>query len=188
MENFLIKGVDKMEKDLTKEGVLKLSGNWTVECVRDGKVIWVEKGKNIIPTEGLNHILNVAIGTASKSQAWYIGIFKNNYTPLSTNTAANSLGLNGLYGEAQDAEYDPPSDRPTYTVSSATGGVISNAAAKAEFQIKQALTIYGAFITNTQAKNSTSGVLLAAKKFDTPRNVVSGDIVYVTYEITATSA
>lgn len=150
-------------------------------------------GTNIMPTEGLNTLLDTAIGAATQITAWYVGIFDTNYTPLSTNTAANSLGAGGFYGECLGTDYaiagGSTSNRAPYTVVAASGGVLTNAASKAEFTMGITTTVYGAFLTNGQAKVTNAGYkLLAAKLFDSARAVVSTDILYITYQITAVSS
>ncbi|MBZ0158394.1 MAG: hypothetical protein K8I29_19525 [Alphaproteobacteria bacterium] len=171
------------------EGRLSLAGIWTLEHERDGRIIHTQSGKNIIPTAGLNHILDVVLGATAKNANWYVGIFKNNYTPIAGNTAADSLGAAGLYGECQDADYDSPAtNRPAFTPAGAAAGVITNSASKASFTIAASITVYGAFLASSQAKTATTGTLIAAKKFDTSRAVVDNDILYVQYEITAISS
>lgn len=147
------------------------------------------QGRNILPIQGLNIVLDVAIGATAKEAAWYVYIFKNNYTPIATNTASNSCGAAGLHGECQDADYDvPTTNRPAYTIVAAAAGVITNAASKASFQIADSITVYGAGVVSSQAKTATTGYLLAAKKFAASRAVVDDDVLYVTYQITASSS
>lgn len=176
--------------ELSKEPTISFRGDVFLDHKRDGEYLCFEEhmGKNIIPTEGLNALLDTAVGGASQLASWYVGIFKGNYTPIASNTAANALGAAGLYTECQDADYDPATNRPAYTLVAASAGVITNAASKAEFTMKASITVYGAFVTSGQAKTATSGKLLAAKKFDAARTVVNTDILYVTYQITAISS
>lgn len=177
--------------ELSKESSVKFHNEVFLDHKRDGEYLCFEKsmGFNIMPTEGLNSLLDTAIDAATQITAWYVGIFKNNYTPLAASVAATALGAAGLFGECQDADYDSPAtNRPAYTTAAASGGVITNAASKAEFTMHASITVYGAFIASSQAKTATTGVLLAAKKFDTARAVVDSDILYVTYQLTATSS
>jgi len=170
---------------------LALTGEVFLDHMRDGKYLCFEEyqGKNIIPTQGLDEILNVAVGAVAKEAAWYVYIFHTNYTPIATNTASNSLGVTGYHGESQDADYDVPlTNRPAYTIIASAAGVITNAASKASFTIAQTVTIYGAGVCSSQAKTAVTGFLLAAKKFDTSRSVILADILYVTYQITGTSS
>ncbi len=183
--------IEQRKRSRVCRGNLALRGDVFIDHWRDGKFLCFEKhvGKNILPTQGLNEILDVAVGAVAKESAWYVYIFKNNYTPLATNTAATSLGAAGLHGECQDADYDVPlTNRPAYTIVAAAAGVITNAASKAAFTIAASITVYGAGVCSSQAKTAVTGFLLAAKKFDVARAVIDNDVLYVTYQVTATSS
>jgi hypothetical protein len=52
----------------------------------------------------------------------------------------------------------------------------------------QAISVYGAFLTTTQAKTSTSGALVSAKRFDNYKPVEATDELAVKYEIAATTS
>lgn len=182
---------------LASEGDARVSfrNSVYVDHLRNGEYLCFEEymGTNIMPTEGLNALLDTAIGGVTQIASWYVGIFDTNYTPLATNTAANALGAGGLYGECLSTDYSitggSTSNRAPYTVVAASGGVLTNAASKAEFTMGINTTVYGAFLTNGQAKTSNAGYkLLAAKLFDSARTVVATDILYVTYQITAVSS
>lgn len=174
-----------------QESGIQMEGRLRLEHYRDGECLWDawDPIPNILPTEGLNHILDVVMGAQAKSSTWYVGIYDQNVTPAAGNTAAVHLGAAGTYGECQDAEYDlPVTNRPEYIDVAAAAGVMTNAASKAQFTIAATITVYGAFMTDTQPKTDTTGDLLAAKKFTTARAVVDDDELYVTYQVTATSS
>lgn len=178
-------------RELLKERSVQWRGDVFLDHKRNGEFLCFEEhmGKNIVPTEGLNTLLDTAVGAATQITAWYVGIFKGNYTPLSTATAATALGSGGLFTECLDADYDAPAtNRPAYTIVAASGGVITNSASKAEFTMAASITVYGAFLASSQAKTATTGKLLAAKKFDASRAVIDNDILYITYQLSATSA
>jgi hypothetical protein len=169
------------------KGSLSLHGEWCVEHKRGELWLPSIEGKNRIVTQGLNTFLNVTLGSTAKYTSWYVAIFKNNAT-ITANDVLSSVVGDSAYNECQDADYTPNTNRPQYVPADTTTAVITNAANKAEFNIINNITVYGAFIASSQAKRSTSGVLLAAKKFDTARTVVNGDVLYVTYQITAESS
>lgn len=177
--------------ELSRESSVKFHNEVLLDHKRDGEYLCFEKsvGFNIMPVEGLNCLLDTAIDAATQITAWYVGIFKNNYTPLTTSVASTALGAAGLFGECQDADYDSPAtNRPAYTTVAASGGVLTNAANKAEFTMHASITVYGSFIASSQAKTATTGVLMAAKKFDAARVVVDSDILYITHILTASSS
>ncbi len=175
----------------SRESEIRMEGRVRLEHYRGGKCLWDawEPESNIIPTEGLNHFLDVVMGAQAKSTTWYVGIFVADYTPAAGDTAAAKLGGQVPYDEGQDADYDLPlTNRPEYIDVAAAAGVMTNTASKAQFTIAATITVYGAFLVDSQAKNSTAGDLLAAKKFTNSRAVVDDDELYVTYQITATSS
>jgi len=170
-------------------GNMNVKGRFRTECFRAGRLIWVDEGPNIVTDEGLNHMLNVTLQAATANATWYCGIFKNNYTPITSSTAAAALGAAGLFGECQDADYGTPAtNRPAYTVVASTAKSITNSASKATFTMSASITVYGAFVASSQAKTATTGVLYAGRKFDVARAVISADILYVTYTINASSS
>lgn len=162
----------------------------TLEHLRGGNVLHREAGVNTFTTQGMAYMLNVLFHDIAKaaSHIWYVGIFKNNITPALADTATK-LGSGNAYGECQDADYDNPlTNRPAYTTEDTTTAVISNVNAKAHFIMNASITVYGAFLTNTQSKTDSSGVLMCAKRFGTPRAVIADDEIYVTYQITCTTS
>lgn len=173
------------------ESHAQLMGHVRLTHYRDGNLIYDawDPVPNILPTEGLDHILDVVMGATAKSTTWYVGIFDQNVTPAAGDTATAKLGAAGTYGECQDAEYDvPATNRPEYIDVASSAGVMTNAASKAQFTIASSITVYGAIMTDKQPKTDTTGVLLAAKKFTNSRAVVDNDELYVTYQVTATSS
>jgi len=54
--------------------------------------------------------------------------------------------------------------------------------------MNSSITVYGAFLTNKQAKTDSSGTMMCAKRFGTPRAVIADDEIYVTYQVTTTTS
>jgi hypothetical protein len=181
-------GKKEMEREIHR-GNMGLMGIVRLKHVRDGVVLYdKEQSKNIIVDQGLNHFLNVVMGADAKITTWYVGIFKNNVTPVAGDTPATALGAAGTYGEGQDADYDVPlTNKPEYIDAPAAAKVMSNSGTPASFTMAASITVYGAFISSITAKTGTTGTLLAAKKFDTARPVIDNDILTVQYDITAAS-
>jgi len=171
-----------------QESGLDFLGMVTAEHFRNGKLISRETGKNLFTVEGRALILNVIFGGTAKPSGVYVGIFKNNVTPVAGDTAVDRLGASGTYGECQDADYDPATNRPEYVIAATTTADCTNAASRAEFTFKQAISVYGAFLVTSQAKTSTSGALISAKRFDNKKDVEDTDELAVKYEISATTS
>jgi hypothetical protein len=174
-----------------QESGFELHGNvWTTHS-RGGRIIHgpFDQGPNTFTTEGMTHMLDVYFRAQTGPTAVYVGIFKNNVSPALGDTATAKLGAAGTYGECQDADYDDPAtNRPAYTVAAASASAVTNTASKAEFTIAGSITVYGAFVTTTQAKTDTSGKLVCAKKFTASRAVIDNDVLAVTYAISATTS
>lgn len=181
---------DNMRHAVNNGYSIGFEGMVITEHIRDGKTIHVQGGKNTFTTEGMAKMHNIIFHETSKaaSKIWYVGIFKNNITPALGDIAAK-LGAGNAYGECQDADYDDPlTNRPLYSTEATTTAVISNVNSKAHFVMAQSITVYGAFLADAQAKTSSSGTLMCAKRFGTPRSVIADDEIYVTYQITATTS
>jgi hypothetical protein len=169
---------------------LAFEGMVTAEHARGGRIIHRQVGKNTFTTQGMAKMLNIMFHDISKaaSNIWYVGIFKNNITPALGDTAAK-LGSGNAYGECQDSDYDDPlTNRPSYVTEDTTTAVISNVNSKAHFVMAGSITVYGAFLSDAAAKTASTGTLMCAKRFGTPRAVIADDEIYVTYQITATTS
>jgi hypothetical protein len=169
---------------------MSFEGMVTFEHFRKGQLLHKETGKNTFTTEGMAKLLNIIFHDISKaaSHVWYVGIFKNNVTPALADTGAK-LGSGNAYGECQDADYDDPlTNRPSYVTEDTATAVITNVNSKAHFVMNASITVYGAFLVDTAAKTNTSGTLMCAKRFGTPRAVIADDEIYVTYQITCTTS
>jgi len=162
---------------------------WSVECVRDGKTVWTEKGKNVVPYEGLNYLINAGLKGGAQETAWYCTLFKNNIVPALSDTAASALGSGGTYGEVTDSDVNPQTNRPEVIFGTVSNGVVDNSDNRVEFTaLPASLTVYGAVLTSTQAKLDTSGILLGAKLFSQARTLLQNDILYIVVEFSLTSA
>lgn len=67
---------------------VRVGFTYLVEHVRGGVVIDREVVHNLVPTEGLNYILEAALRGGAALSTWYIALFEGNYTPVAGVTAA----------------------------------------------------------------------------------------------------
>jgi hypothetical protein len=172
------------------ESDLQFHGHVKTDHYREGSLIHTQEGSNTFCTAGMAYLLNIIFGTTSKagSAIFYVGIFKNNVTPVVGDTVAK-LGAAGDYGECQDADYGTPAtDKPAYTIAAATAATCTNTAAPASFTMAQGITVYGAFLSTEKAKTATTGYLMCAKKFGSARAVILNDVLAVTYVISCTTS
>lgn len=155
---------------------------YEVEVIRDGVVIDRSIEKNLIPQQGLDHILDVVCKGGVQISTWYVSIYEGDYTPISTNTAANFPGL------ATESSAYAETVRQTWVEGAVTAGAVDNSASKAEFTMNAAKTIYGCALVSNSSKGATAGILLSAVRFGTPKALVSGDILRVTAPVSLTGA
>lgn len=128
---------------------------------------------NVTTYEGLDHLNNVGLRQATQISQWYLMLFESNYQPTSADKMATFL-LNAT--EVTDTE--TPS-RPQISFDESTNGLISNASSPVDITLTAAKTIYGYAIVSSPTKGSSSGVLLAAGKFDTPKPRSSGEVITI---------
>lgn len=133
---------------------------------------------NLVPTEGMNYILNAALAGGSASSTWYIGLFSGNYTPVIGDTMAT------FPGNATEFTGYTNSTRGTLTAGAVASGAWSNTASPFDFTFNASGTIYGAFLSSVSTKSATTGTLLSATRFAASKTVGSGEILRVTAGIT----
>lgn len=161
---------------------LMIGGVFGHNVIRDGSDLGWQHDSNIVVNEGLNHILDVVYHNATQVPTWYIGIFKGNYTPVATDTAAN------IATNSTEATEYTEATREEYIEAAASAQSITNSATVAEFTINATVTIYGAFLVSTSTKGGTTGVLSSASRFAAARSLVASDILQVTYTLSAADA
>lgn len=162
---------------------LKAGFTYTVEVVdAAGNVTDSEVIKNLVPLEGLTHILNTVLKGGAPVGSWYIGVYEGNYTPDANDTMA------AFPAAATESTAYTPSTRPAFTPGAISSGSVDNSAAKAELTFTSTKTLYGGFISSASAKGSTSGVLLSVVRFGSPKTLDAGSVLRVTAGFTMASA
>ena len=164
---------------------LTLAGVYTFEHIRDGKVIDAWEDNNIVVDEGLNYILDAALSGGSPLTTWYVGLFKNNYTPVYNNVASTFAGA-GVANEVT-TEYTEAT-RPVWVEAGAAAKTITNSASPAVFTFGTGVTVYGSFLISNATKGGTTGTLASASKFGTARVMLAADKLNVTYSLTVSSS
>lgn len=163
------------------QGIVRVGFEHTIEHVRKGKILSVEKVKNLVPTEGLNYILEAALRSGTVLPNWFVALFEANYTPVAGVTAATFPAA-----ATESTAYDEAT-RVAWVSAAAAAGVVTNAANKAVFTINATKTIYGIAMSSASAKGATTGALVSVAKFAAAKNVVATDVLNVTSSITMTS-
>jgi hypothetical protein len=160
---------------------LGLKNVWTIECYdSEGNLKWGETKKNLVTTEGLNHVLSSTLDGGTQITTWYVGL-------KGAGSAAAGDTMSSHAGWTENTDYSQ-SVRQTLTLGTASAGSIDNTASKATYSINGTATIAGAFITSDSTKSGTTGTLYGVVDFASSRAVISGDTLEVTVTLTAASA
>jgi len=163
---------------------MRVAGYFNYEHIRDGKVIDSWQEPNLVVDEGLNYALDASFSGGTPITTWYVGVYKNNYTPIAGNVASTFAGA-GIANEAT-TEYDEAT-RPGWTEAGVSAKTITNSASPAVFTFNTGVTVYGAFLISANTKGGLTGTLAAASKFTSSRAMLAADVLNVTYTLTATS-
>jgi len=156
---------------------LELTNIWTMTCLdSSGNVKWSETKKNLVTTEGLNHILDSTFHADTQITTWYIGL-KGSGTPA----AGDTLASHSTWSEITDYS----GDRKEWTEGAASSGSMTNSSS-VDFSITGTATIAGAFLAS--AASGTTGTLYGVVDFASSRSVLSGDTLQVTVTVTAASS
>lgn len=185
MQNITVNVSPELLEAYENGSSVKAGGYFTAEHIRNGEVIHREDSPNIVVDEGLTYILDTALSGGTQKTSWYIGIFKNNYTPIAANVAATFAG-SGVANEIS-TEVDETA-RPAWTEAGVSAKSITNSASPAAFTANQSVSVYGAFLISDNTMGGTTGTLCAASKFASVRNLLDTDVLNITYTLSIADA
>ncbi len=141
------------------EGLVRVRGRWTVQCHREGKLIWEDVIENIVVNAGLNHALDVTLSAGTQITTWYLGLI----SPSPSVAAADTMSSHGGWTEV--TAYSEATRR-TWTEAGPSSQSISNSASPAVFTVNADGTdIGGCFLTSVNTKGGSTGTLYAAGAF-----------------------
>lgn len=181
----LRRAVRGLKYEVTETGIvvpemgLSVGGYFEIQ-VNDGPV---EVVPNRVVNEGLTHMLDVELGNAAQTAAWYVALFSGNVTPAATWTAANWV--------AQGTEFInyTQATRVAYTPAGASVQAITNSASRAQFTADTGGgTVYGAALVSASAKSATTGILFSAARFSSQKILDAADDLNVAYSVQASSS
>ncbi len=146
-----------------------------------------EESDNLLPTEGLNHLLSVALNQGAAQPTWYIALFTNNYVPTAGITAATFQTTAGELVSSTEGYTQP--NRVEWVEAAPVNGSIANSASPAQFTFATAstVTVYGAALLSASTKGATTGKLMSITRFAQPRVFYNGDTFDVTYAVNLAS-
>ncbi len=151
-------------------------GGFFLHGVNRGDLI---RDHNLVPTQGLNHLLDAVLGGGTQITEWYGAPYTNNVSPQASTTAANFHStLVEFTGYSEGV-------RQTLVFAAAAAGVVTNEASLAEFTITGAATLRGGGVLSVATRESTDGTCFAATAFSVARGVVIGDTFQLGYECAA---
>ncbi len=168
---------------------VKAGGVFTVQCFdSEGNLKWTEENHNLVVNVGLKDMNDKYFTGSGYTAAWYIGL----YGAAASNDPAAGDTMASHSGWTEVTAYSE-STRPAATFGAATTAdpsVISNSSSVAVFSINGTTTVGGAFLTSSNTKGGTTGILFSASDFQSPgdRSVVSGDVLNVTYQFSLDAA
>jgi hypothetical protein len=144
---------------------------------------------NIIPDEGLNHMLNVVLkgpsGDGTQITSWYLMLHSGSGTPTAALTAANYDATLSEITSASEGYSEATRVAWTGDAVDTVNTEVINNASPATFTIVTAssLAVNGAGLTSASTKGATSGVLLSGGKFGATRNLSNTDEFNLKYKV-----
>jgi len=160
----------------SSQELVMATGTYHVTCTGpDGQIKWEDTIQNLVTTVGKNDLLDKYFTGSAYTAAWYVGLVDGASTPTYalTDTAASHTGW------TENVAYSN-TNRPTPAWNSAASA--SKATTATAFNINGTATIAGTFLTASNAKSGTTGVLYSAGSFTGGnKSVANGDTLNVTY-------
>jgi len=143
---------------------------------------------NLLPTEGINYILDIALGDVVNPAGIFLALYSGAVSPTSNWTAAN-FSSNASEITSQTEGYSNAT-RPAWTPAAAAAGVIGNLATRATFNVvcTSAINVAGAALLTDGTRGGTSGKLYSATRYQSVRVINNGDSFEVGYEIELTDS
>lgn len=146
-----------------------------------------QRSKNLVTTEGKNHILDVVLHGTAAVATWYIAPSSGNVEPSATWTHSGATAYHTVATELLAATDYNESTRVAYAEAAAASGSMTNNASPATFTAKiDNVTIRGCGLCSTSVSQSTSAsyALLAASKYATARVLATiGDTLGVKWTL-----
>lgn len=161
------------------------AGLFTLEHIRDGKVIAEIPFFNGPTDEGLNYVLDAAFNNTSPTSSWYIGLIDDDgFTEIAADDTAADHG-----GWTEFTNYTD-STRPAWNKSAASGKQIissSNTNFTMGTLTPDTEGLRGAFIISASNKGGTTGKIYAHGTFARVA-VETGDIIRINYTVALAAA
>jgi len=156
---------------------IKFGTHYKVECVRDGKTVWVEETDNLIVYTGLEYILGASVGKMPKKEL-FCGLCSE-YAVHSQDTMKDHdfIEFTGTSSTKRPmAEFNSAGVMDGKWVFNATN---------IQFMIFETAYLHGIFLTDNEEKGQNTGMLFGVAPFTDNKHVSVGDSLIVTILISA---
>lgn len=141
---------------------------------------WTAEAHNLVVNAGLDDLLDKYFRGAAYTAAHYVGLTDSTPTVAAGDTMASHAGWVEIQTYSQ-------ATRPAFTPGAVSGQSVDNSASRASYSINGAATIGGLFLTTSDVKGGTAGILYGVAAFNGgDRTLADGDTLQVT--ATATTA
>jgi hypothetical protein len=171
------KATASVDRGRALEHLMKLSGYFEVQVLRDKKVVHRERLRNGVTDTGITNLLDWGFRDQTQPTNWYLGIIDNSgYTGVAAgDTMASHSGWNEFttYSETNRQEW--------VTVAAAAKAITNTTTT--DFSITGAGTLKGIFAVSDNTKSGSTGVLWATALFSATVAVVNGDTLKITYTV-----
>lgn len=147
---------------------------------------WQKEGDNLLVTEGLAHILSVALGPTAKPAGYFLAIFAGATAPAANWTAASFAAVASEI--VSQSEGHTGATRPAWVAPATNTNSIDNMASVASLTIATAsqLNVTGAALLTSSQRGGTTGALVSASLYAAARTFQNGDIYELGYRVNLT--
>lgn len=178
--------------EVTESGVLFPRAHAFMAGIYDHWVTGYESGLcrdfNVIPTQGQNHLLDVAFKGGTAVTSWYLGLHSGTGAESAAVTAAT---YNATYSEIQAQSGDPGGYTSATRVLWNTDAIdtanatLDNDTTKAAFTVSTTTTLVvnGAWLTSKSGRTDYTGYAMSVVKFSATRNLADTDVFNLKYTI-----
>lgn len=162
--------------------------------IAEGKYVHTVNGEderedfNLIPTAGINYLLDVGLSNGTKIGSWYLGLYTSNVAPTAAWTPTEFV-TTGTESTSTTEGYTEVS-RPAWTDAGPSAGAVNNYASRADFTIATAstFTVWGAAMLSVNTRGSQTGTLVSAVQFGSARVLNDADVFQLGYQVTLTDS
>lgn len=134
----------------------------------------IKRQKNLIVSEGILLLLNIALGATAKQAGFYLAPYSGAVNPAASWTAANFTA--NATEVTSTTEGFSQTTRPAVTFAAASAGAITSAASPATFTIvaTTSVTFQGAGMLTSSTRGGTGGTLINSIRFTNPEILNNG--------------